>query len=352
MVKISFIVPVYNQQRYVKQCLDSITNQGLQEDKYEIIIVNDGSSDNSLAIIQQFAQSRSNVIVIDKKNGGIEKARHDGYMSANGKYIAHVDSDDFLEPNIYARMLKIAEDTDADYVECASNRYIGNRLIHYKTRRGQEVTGLIEQPELFNDYYISFFGVNRLSINVWGKLYRKSTIDKSQLKPSGYTMGEDLIYNLKLFPFLNKIYILDDVGYNYRWGGMTSKFNPKFYSDIRRMYNFKLQQALEYNYTKAITPLKIELKNALLFEIIQRIKWGTEPAEATISFITEDLESPEWKEIIETMATSEYFQNEFCQSLICGDVEKAYRCCKDTIKKNRINTGIRYFAAKVISKIL
>lgn len=95
---------------------------------------------------------------------------------------------------------------------------------------------IIEQPQLFDDYFISFFGVNNLSVSMNMKLYRVETIAKAELKPTGYRMGEDLMFNMKLFPHLKRYSIIDYYGYNYRVGGLTSHYNPFLWEDLKCQY--------------------------------------------------------------------------------------------------------------------
>lgn len=113
---ISFIVPAYNVEQYVEQCLVSIINQGYEEDQFEIIAINDGSTDQSLRVIQQFAEKHSCVPIniIDQKNQGLSSARNIGAKHAKGEYIYFVDSDDFLVPYSLKRVLDMALQTDAD----------------------------------------------------------------------------------------------------------------------------------------------------------------------------------------------------------------------------------------------
>lgn len=159
---------------------------------------------------------------------------------------------------------------DYDYVEIGIQRVMG-RLGLIRKRTSCVVKGEIALPELFDRYYLSFFGVNILSVNMYGKLYRKSFLDSLSLKPSGLAMGEDLYFNLSLFPYLKKIKILDYVGYNYRFGGMTTKYNPFLLSNLECLSSRKRELAEQYKYTKAIPFLLIELKNVLKSDIKQRI---------------------------------------------------------------------------------
>ena len=120
--KVSIIVPVYNQQRYIRKCLKSILQQSYKE--IEIIVVNDGSTDNSLSIIRKMAKSDSRIIVIDKANGGVATARRDGLKKITGKYVMFVDSDDWLTPNAISSMVEIATREDVDVVT-------GKMIRHY-----------------------------------------------------------------------------------------------------------------------------------------------------------------------------------------------------------------------------
>ena len=116
MPKLSVIVPVYNTEKYLRQCVDSILGQTLSE--LEIILVNDGSKDNSGVICDEYAAKYDQVTVIHKENGGVSSARRAGVAAAKGEYVAFVDSDDWIDPDMYAQMLASAREHDADAVLC------------------------------------------------------------------------------------------------------------------------------------------------------------------------------------------------------------------------------------------
>ncbi len=113
---LSFIVPVYNAERYLPECLDSLLNQGIPHSEYEIICVNDGSKDGSLEVLRSYQSRYPNITVIDKENGGVAAARNDGLAAARGEYIWFVDSDDFLKEHVLARLLPMAKDGCCDRV--------------------------------------------------------------------------------------------------------------------------------------------------------------------------------------------------------------------------------------------
>ncbi|MBO7252573.1 MAG: glycosyltransferase [Oscillospiraceae bacterium] len=111
---LSFIVPVYNAAAYLPECLDSLLDQGISADSYEIICVNDGSRDHSLEVLQTYARKHPNIVIIDKENGGVTTARNAGLEKAQGDYIWFVDSDDFLKRQTLPRLQKIIQQTDCD----------------------------------------------------------------------------------------------------------------------------------------------------------------------------------------------------------------------------------------------
>ena len=106
---LSFIVPVYNAERYIGECLESLLNQDIPMEDFEIICVNDGSKDGSLTVLKHFAEVNPNVRIIDKENGGVTTARNAGLDEAIGTYIWFIDADDFIKPNCLSRLKAISE---------------------------------------------------------------------------------------------------------------------------------------------------------------------------------------------------------------------------------------------------
>lgn len=107
--RLSIIIPIYNVEKYLSECLDSLLNQNIDPSEYEIICINDGSTDRSLEIMEAYRARYSQIIVIDKKNAGVSAARNDGLRRAVGRYVWFVDSDDLIVHNCLVRLLEIAE---------------------------------------------------------------------------------------------------------------------------------------------------------------------------------------------------------------------------------------------------
>lgn len=347
---VSIIVPIYNSSRYLSQCVESILRQDYSD--FELILVDDASTDNSRKKEEYYEKKDSRVICIYKeKNEGVDHARFSGISIAKGEYIMFVDSDDWLtSDNVLKKMVETIEYTGADYVE-SSIQKVMDRHGFIKHDIKPSVLGLITQPELFDKYYISFFGRNILSVNIWAKLYRKSVIDKANLSPTGFRMGEDLLFNLLLFPHLRSIFIMNDVGYSYRYGGMTSRYNPTLLSDLKKMFVLKDDLAHKYNHELAYDYLRAELKNVFRSDICQQIIFCKTPKENLIMNISKELEDPVYQKIGETTSFSNFLNDPFVISILNKDAESVYYQCKSIVQKNKWQRHLKRIASKIIKSI-
>lgn len=341
---ISVIIPVYNTAKFLSTCIKSVANQTYQD--LEIILINDASTDNSIHICNTFKEKDKRIILIDKKqNEGVEKARYDGILAATGEYICFVDSDDWLEKNTLKRMYDKAIETDADYVEIGMQRVLDRHKI-IKRKSNPTVKGLITQPQLFDSYYISFFGMNILSVNLCGKLY-KSYIIKNPPQPIGLAMGEDLYFNLELFPRLQKIYIDDYIGYNYRFGGMTTRYNKNLLPNLKVLYSIKKRKIEKYKYDKASEYIRIELKNVFISDINQRILFNYGSKEDMINQIGQELMDPIWNDI-QQIKNPNIIASPIVQAIIHKDANAIYELCQSDTKKYYP----QWILKRIISKIL
>ncbi|MCM3724913.1 glycosyltransferase [Neobacillus cucumis] len=133
--KVSLVIPVYNVEKYLHRCVDSILNQTFQD--FEIILINDGSQDKSGEICDEYAKKDKRIKVLHKKNARVSAARNDGLKMAKGKYIGFIDSDDWIEPEMYQEMYNKANELNLDIVMCDYKK----RLEDYENRRTQPIRG-------------------------------------------------------------------------------------------------------------------------------------------------------------------------------------------------------------------
>lgn len=345
---VSVLVPVYNTSTYLSQCIDSILNQSFQD--LEIILVNDASTDGSLSVCKKYAEIDKRIILIDKKrNEGVEKARFSALKIAKGDYFCFVDSDDWLEKDAIAVMYEKALQTNADYVEIGMRRVM-DRHKFIKREIISSVTGLVQQPELFEKYYLSFFGVNILAVNVWGKLYRSQAVKPFVPVPSQLRMGEDLYFNLCVFPHLQSVYIDSYVGYNYRFGGMTNRYNPTFLKDMKTLYRLKKELIQKYQYTKANDFIRIELKNVLVSEIRQKILFRYATQTEIVNQIFEELQDSIYLDLKEVKSVV-FTDSPIVKSIINRNAQQFYEIVEKRVRKERWKYEIKKKLSQVLLKL-
>lgn len=219
---ISIIIPVYNVEEYLNQCLDSIINQSYNN--LEIIIIDDGSTDNSSKICDEFAIKDNRIKVIHKSNGGLSDARNIGIENSNGKYIFFVDSDDFIDNIMIEKLYKLIKANDADISMCNFTYYYNDDLKHE----------LIESP-VKNDILNRQEAIDKLFeeknwfyVVAWNKLYKKEIWDDIKF-PKGYIHEDEAVIH-KVFMKCNKIVTTSESLYFYRQvkgSIMNSGFNEK-----------------------------------------------------------------------------------------------------------------------------
>jgi glycosyltransferase involved in cell wall biosynthesis len=262
---ISILTPVYKTERFLRTCLGSIVRQTFTD--WELVVVDDASPDGSGAILAEFASRDPRIkIVTHPVNRGLSQARFTGLKHATGRYVMFVDSDDWIPRGALRALYDKIEADGADMVIGAAVKTFGRHSL-IKTRPSnnyvsrEPLTESISVPELMDKYYLNYFGINYFSATLWGKIYRRSAIDKAPLEPVPFFMGEDLVFNLILHPYLTKIGFVTDIVYCYRWGGGTSSSIPNFLNTSKYVHRLREKQIQKYDYRVARPYLKIELIN-------------------------------------------------------------------------------------------
>lgn len=197
MIDVSIIVPVYNVQDYLPKCLDSLLAQTYKN--IEIIVVNDGSPDDSQRVIDEYAARDSRIVAVSKPNGGLSDARNFGMQYAQGEYIGFVDGDDYVEPDMYEKMLTKAKQEDSDIVEC-------NLFHNYPDKFDVEIG-----KEIYDKHEMIRVGRSV----VWNKIYKKDWLFNTSVKFSVGMIHEDVEFFVKLVPFINQISYIKEAGIHY-----------------------------------------------------------------------------------------------------------------------------------------
>ena len=220
---ISIIVPVYNAEQYLDKCVDSIVNQTYTN--LEIILVDDGSPDNCGAICDEYAKKDSRIKVIHKSNGGLSSARNAGLDNSTGEYIGFIDSDDVIEPEMYEKMLKNIQNTNADVCMC------GCKIIN---EQGELLLEDNFSNKVYNIDEIIEEIILPLKTSVCDKLYKKELIGLIRFL-QGRIHGEDLLFSLNLLA--NDLSISAIRGAYYRYikhpsSITTSKFSNRSFDEV------------------------------------------------------------------------------------------------------------------------
>ncbi len=205
MKKISVIIPIYNVEKYLPQCLDSIINQTYTN--LEIILVNDGSTDSSPKICDEYAAKDPRIKVIHKKNGGLSDARNAGYQEVTGDYLAFVDSDDMVALDLYNNLLETAVFYNADIVECGFVKFIDEKDL-------QKLSSQNTADEFGTEEALELLMKEELKQVVWNKIYKKEVVN-SFLFEKG-KIHEDEFWTYKIFARAKKIVKLSTPLYFYR----------------------------------------------------------------------------------------------------------------------------------------
>ena len=287
MPKVSVIVPIYNVEKYLEKCINSLLSQTLED--IQIILVNDGSKDNSGNIAREYEKNNKNrIIYVEKENGGLSDARNYGLKYATGDFIAFLDSDDYIEKNAYEEMYNKAIEENADYVECDFIWEFPNKIRVDK-----------QYPYKNKKEMLSF-----VRVVAWNKLIKRQLITDNNLEfPKGLRY-EDVEFTYKLIPFINKFAYVDKpfIHYVQREGSIANVQNERtaeIFTVLDNVIEFykknniyeEYRDELEYNYARYLLCSSLKrmckikdktIREKLLTESWERLK----------------LNFPNWKENI------------------------------------------------------
>lgn len=267
MAKVSIIVPIYNGEEFLDRSIRSLREQTLQD--IEIILVNDGSLDNSLEICRKYEKIDDRIIVIDKCNEGVSKARNIGMKLASGEYITFIDVDDWVENEMYFNMYEHGKTTKSDVVMCnyivdrnASSKHIKIPIEKECLNKEQIIDELIPQMIAANDLNTN---ASTIMGSVWRMVIKKELINKYHINfPMGIPIMEDLIFCIQVLMKSNKVYI--DKGYYYHYineeNSTIRKYRANMYEIQKRVFEIlsdlleeeqvveKMKQRMNIRYVK------------------------------------------------------------------------------------------------------
>lgn len=230
-INISIIIPVYNAERYLYKCIDRILIENTSF--IELILVDDGSTDNSSRIIDQYASQNEKIIVVHQANGGVSKARNVGIEKASGQWIYFLDSDDWIEPDYLSNFTKDAENYDliiqgftTDNIDTGETKNVKFKANH-KLKNYEVIEMLQYKKNVHNGY-------------LWHRLFKRSIILENNLRfVEGCNFAEDGVFFLQYMRYVKKTNVLETFGHHYviHNSSLTNrKYPSEFYFSIADMY--------------------------------------------------------------------------------------------------------------------
>lgn len=233
---ISIIIPVYNMEKHLARCLDSVINQTYKN--IEIILVNDGSKDNSLKICREYQYKDNRIKIVDKVNEGVSVARNYGLEAATGDYIGFIDPDDWIEPNMYESMLETIKNNNCNIAFC---NYFKDNKFNSSPKTFKFKKDVLGKLDIIDELIGNMIGIEDIIPRyynvmgcVWRCLYKRDFIEKYQVRfKPGITIMEDLLFTIEALIYCDKVCINHKALYHYMQNKASSlhKYNKKMWLD-------------------------------------------------------------------------------------------------------------------------
>lgn len=259
MAKISVIMPIYNAAAYLDECIQSLINQTLQD--IEIILIDDGSKDDSLEICKKYAMNDSRIIVFERENVGQGIERNFGLKEATGEFVAFIDADDRYELSMLEKMYNCAKKYNADMVSCGHQDFDESGIITVHCQDKKIIDNEEEKIALMKDLISykdkeGYYGC----IAVWDSIFSKQIIEKFciEFMSERIVYSEDLLFKLSFLERASKVIILDDVLYDYRVSTKSFSNTVTFQVIDRILLLYKI---IRDRFSKLLNTEDLEIRN-------------------------------------------------------------------------------------------
>ena len=283
MKQLSIILPVYNVEKYILPCLNSLYSQNMNEDDYEIIIVNDGSRDHSMEIIDEITKQHNNIIIINQENQGVSIARNNGLKKACGEYVLFVDSDDILVTEKLPDLIKNAIASKADIIVADYKKMDDNDILQYHEIPQIDYGGNIIIEKKGWTLYVEDFDPHECYI--WRILIRREFLSRNNILFTPNIFYEDIPFTHTCYIKANKCLKTNYLLYIYRIGhtSITSRLDKKtgmdFGTAISKSWDLLNTNRLPYIVKQKLKDNIFISLSALLYGIIHEVQQKTERKE-------------------------------------------------------------------------
>lgn len=211
MPQLSIIVPIYNAEKYISGCIRSLLSQNFMN--FELILVDDGSEDTSGEICDEYAKTNRRIHVIHQQNEGVSSARNTGIKNASGKYVAFVDADDTIEPNMYSTMITRAEQSELDYVICGYNEI--RKQKEYQRSLSLPDNTVMNRGDIIDKLLYSIFSSENIINSPWNKLYKRNLLQQHGIMFPNRRRAEDWLFNIRYLENAQSALYINEPLYNY-----------------------------------------------------------------------------------------------------------------------------------------
>ena len=346
---ISIIIPVYNAEKYLAKSIESMLSQSLKE--IELILVNDGSKDKSLAICEEYAKRDSRIIVINKKNEGACIARNTGISIAKGKYIQLVDADDYISLDAIEKLYKDVKEMDLDIVVCNTYKVIGDRAIIKQSNNSHYFSKnmIYEGDDIKDKLAEAYLHGHPFPASIHSKLYKKELLlNSGKYLDRIKFLGDDLYYNLEMFLKAKKVKVISEPLYYYRTGGFTSKYMPYHFYDIVNGYEIQ-KEVIEQYYMdtkeESYKGISIMLLNSLKTSLYNVNNSDLMEKEIK-SLIESYVNNPSIIEASKDKGSIEYFDKQYLDAILNKNIGYLYKLGKEAKNKQKFKSILINLATK------
>ena len=257
---VSIIIPVYNAEKYLRRCLDSVVNQTYKD--IEIIVVDDGSSDDSGAICDEYALKDRRFHVIHQINSGVSVARQTGIDNVNGEYALFVDADDWIELDAIAQLKEVANQTNADMIFFDFFIELENKWVY---ESGLDIMNIDNNSPISSSYIIEQIVKCQINTALWNKFINTSAFNKISFYPTDLCYAEDTLFLIKLLQLYNNIKYLPNAFYHYShtMGSLVNSTSRKMMLNRIRGIN-EIEKVLDTKMKDGLCGHKIRVLQAIL----------------------------------------------------------------------------------------
>ncbi|MFR9020206.1 MAG: glycosyltransferase family 2 protein [Fusobacterium sp.] len=266
MESLTIIIAAYNVEKYIEKCLTSLVNQTYKN--LEILVVNDGSTDNTKKLIEKYEKEYENLKLLNKENGGLSSARNLGLQNTKTKYVTFVDGDDYLELNTYEVIMKKIEEEKAD---------LG--IFNFKKVYSQKIINSKLDKKIYNKNFLKYLFSKSAEVDIvdWNKIFKTDIILKNQIYFENRAYFEDTGFIFRYLYFVKKVSLAELPLYNYiqRENSITKKFNPIIIDSCENTYKIIkefYQKNNEYEkYKNEIEDMYLRMK---IYTLNNSLKYG------------------------------------------------------------------------------